>query len=113
MDHCTNGLFFLISAMLTGESVPVTKTPVSKNEGEVFDARKHLKHTLLRGTEVIQTRSSNPHSEVLAVVVRTGFQTTKGSLVRSIMYPAPGMFKEYLSNGSYCQEILNVLSIFS
>lgn len=63
------------------------------NIGELYDARKHLKHTLLRGTEIIQTRSSNEHTHVLAVVIRTGFQTTKGNLVRSIMYPAPVDFE--------------------
>lgn len=66
---------------------------LSLNIGELYDARKHLKHTLLRGTEIIQTRSSNEHTHVLAVVIRTGFQTTKGNLVRSIMYPAPVDFE--------------------
>lgn len=80
-------------AMLTGESVPVTKTPLSKYDLEPYNDRKHQKHTLLRGTEVIQTRSTNMHSNVLAVVVRTGFQTTKGNLVKSIMFPAPVDFK--------------------
>ena len=67
--------------------------PIIFLDGELFDAKKHLKHTLLRGTEVIQTRSSSSHSNVLAVVIRTGFQTTKGNLVRSIMYPAPVDFE--------------------
>lgn len=43
-------------AMLTGESVPVMKTPVSRAEQEIYEDRKHGKHTLLCGTEVIQTR---------------------------------------------------------
>ena len=45
---------------------------------------------MLCGTEVIQTRANN---RVLAVVIRTGFATTKGNLVRSIMFPAPVDFK--------------------
>ena len=78
-------------AMLTGESVPVTKTPISKFDPDVYNDRKHQKHTLMNGTEVIQTRSN--HDQVFAVVIRTGFTTTKGNLVRSIMFPAPVDFK--------------------
>lgn len=33
--------------------------------------------------------------QVLAVVVRTGFSTAKGELVRSILYPRPLDFKFY------------------
>lgn len=33
--------------------------------------------------------------QVLAVVVRTGFSTAKGELVRSILYPRPIDFKFY------------------
>ena len=79
-------------AMLTGESVPVTKTPIARS-ASMYQTRAHQKHTLLCGTEVIQTRAISAHSHVLAVVTRTGFCTTKGNLVRSIMYPAPMDFK--------------------
>jgi len=79
-------------AMLTGESVPVTKTPIARS-ATLYQTRAHQKHTLLCGTEVIQTRASSAHSQALAVVTRTGFCTTKGNLVRSIMYPAPVDFK--------------------
>ena len=70
----------------------MTKTPISQFEDEVYNDRNHQKHTLLCGTEVIQTRTSS-QDHVLAIVIRTGFTTTKGNLVRSIMYPAPVDFK--------------------
>ena len=60
---------------------------------DIYKDRNHQKHTLLCGTEVIQTRSTSENNHVLAVVIRTGFATTKGNLVRSIMYPAPVDFK--------------------
>lgn len=41
---------------------------------------------------MIQTRYYG-NEKVRAVVLRTGFLTAKGSLVRSIMYPPPADFK--------------------
>jgi hypothetical protein len=41
--------------MLTGEAVPETKTAIPRsNLDEVFNAREHQRHTLFRGTRVIQ-----------------------------------------------------------
>uniref|UniRef100_A0A5S6QUH3 Cation-transporting ATPase n=1 Tax=Trichuris muris TaxID=70415 RepID=A0A5S6QUH3_TRIMR len=77
---------------LTGESMPVTKTPLPHTSAYasqmVYEEQYHAKHTLYCGTEVLQTRYY-PTQLVKAVVTRTGFNTQKGSLVRSIMYPKP------------------------
>ncbi|KAG7163306.1 cation-transporting ATPase 13A3-like 1 [Homarus americanus] len=79
----------------TGESVPVTKTPITlSEENEIYLPKKHKRHTLFCGTSVIQTRYYGS-AQVLAVVVRTGFNTAKGELVRSILYPRPLDFKFY------------------
>ena len=59
---------------------------------EFYDARTHARNTLFCGTRVVQTRNY-ARQRTLAVVVRTGFLTTKGRLVLSIMYPAPVDFK--------------------
>ncbi|KAA0202258.1 hypothetical protein HAZT_HAZT011878 [Hyalella azteca] len=79
-------------SMLTGESVPVTKTPIMARSNTYYSDKEHGKHTLYCGTQVIQTRFYGGE-RVLAVVVRTGFSTNKGALVRSIMYPPPVDFK--------------------
>nr|CAD7403638.1 unnamed protein product [Timema cristinae] len=42
-------------SMLTGECVPVTKTPPSHSD-EIYDPNFHKRHTLFSGTHVIQTR---------------------------------------------------------
>ena len=46
-------------SMLTGESVPVTKTPLPSGKDEIkqtFTIEEYKRHTLFSGTEVIQTR---------------------------------------------------------
>uniref|UniRef100_A0A8C5LHX0 Cation-transporting ATPase n=1 Tax=Jaculus jaculus TaxID=51337 RepID=A0A8C5LHX0_JACJA len=84
--------------MLTGESIPVTKTPLPQMDSSApwktqseGDPRRHV---LFCGTEVIQTKAACSGA-VKAVVLRTGFNTAKGDLVRSILYPKPMNFKLY------------------
>ncbi|XP_056132320.1 polyamine-transporting ATPase 13A3 [Lampris incognitus] len=97
-----SGTCIVNESMLTGESVPVTKTnlpnPVQGDKGpegnEPYNTEEHKRHTLFCGTHVIQTRFYTGEL-VKAVVVRTGFSTAKGQLVRSILYPKPTDFKLY------------------
>ncbi|XP_063923863.1 polyamine-transporting ATPase 13A3-like [Zophobas morio] len=86
-----NGNCIVNESMLTGESVPVTKTALPNND-KFYDFKEHSNHTLFCGTKVIQTRYYS-NEVVLAVVTRTGYLTTKGQLVRSIIYPPPADFK--------------------
>ncbi|TKS80093.1 putative cation-transporting ATPase 13A3 [Collichthys lucidus] len=92
-----HGTCIVNESMLTGESVPVTKTslPSSGEEAAMsYDMEEHKRHTLFCGTQVIQTRFYAGEL-VKAVVIRTGFSTEKGQLVRSILYPKPTDFKLY------------------
>uniref|UniRef100_A0A2K5L5Z5 Polyamine-transporting ATPase 13A3 n=1 Tax=Cercocebus atys TaxID=9531 RepID=A0A2K5L5Z5_CERAT len=96
-----NGTCIVNESMLTGESVPVTKTNLPnpsvdvKGIGdELYNPETHKRHTLFCGTTVIQTRFYTGEL-VKAIVVRTGFSTSKGQLVRSILYPKPTDFKLY------------------
>ncbi|KAJ7251534.1 Ca-transporting ATPase [Mycena haematopus] len=89
-------------SMLTGESVPVSKVPV-KDEDLVRwrDAKDEAsKSFLYAGTRVVRIRGTftidgGPGHPALALVVRTGFNTTKGALIRSMLYPKPIGFKFY------------------
>ncbi|KAK4878700.1 hypothetical protein RN001_011206 [Aquatica leii] len=100
--HCDavllTGNCILNESMLTGESVPVTKTPLPDLPSLHYSSKEHARHTLFCGTQVIQTRYFG-NEKVLAVVIRTGFCTAKGGLVRSILYPPPVDFR--FENDSY------------
>nr|KAF6473241.1 ATPase 13A4 [Rousettus aegyptiacus] len=84
--------------MLTGESIPVTKTPLPKMNSSVpwktQSEADYKRHVLFCGTEVIQTKGSCSGT-ARAVVLQTGINTAKGDLVRSILYPKPMNFKLY------------------
>ena len=98
-------------SMLTGESVPVSKTPVTEDVLELLDASATsvhpsvAKHVLFDGTKIIRVRRPHGNADeeavALAMVLRTGFNTTKGSLVRSMMFPKPLGFKFYRDSFRY------------
>jgi len=88
-----SGSCVMNESMLTGESVPVSKVPVSADDS-FFDIKEHSRHVLFSGTNVIQMRSAEDRrSPAKAVVYRTGFSTAKGELVRAILFPKPLDFK--------------------
>ncbi|XP_075717881.1 putative cation-transporting ATPase 13A5 isoform X2 [Rhinoderma darwinii] len=91
--------------MLTGESVPVTKVPLPNADNgipwKIHSGENYRTHMLYCGTEVIKTKPP-PGGFVKAVVLQTGFNTAKGDLIRSILYPKPMNFKLH-------REVLKVL----
>eukprot|EP00698_Gefionella_okellyi_P002841 TRINITY_DN12710_c0_g1_i1.p1 TRINITY_DN12710_c0_g1~~TRINITY_DN12710_c0_g1_i1.p1 ORF type:complete len:1132 (-),score=273.59 TRINITY_DN12710_c0_g1_i1:2313-5708(-) len=82
-------------AMLTGESVPVLKNALNKMDtSTVYLPASDKRYTLFCGTQVLQTRCSDA-SLTKALVIRTGYDTAKGKLVRSILFPKPHQFSFY------------------
>lgn len=88
-----SGTCIVNESMLTGESVPVTKTPPTSNDAP-FEWMSQKRHILYAGTTILQTRYYGSE-KVLAKVVRTGFNTSKGELVKSILFPRPIEFRFY------------------
>ncbi|XP_071531057.1 probable cation-transporting ATPase 13A4 isoform X2 [Panulirus ornatus] len=79
-------------AMLTGESVPVTKIGVPRGSDTMFVEEEHKHHLLYSGSQVLQVRGA---TELPAFVLNTGFDTARGELVRSILFPKPIDFHFY------------------
>ncbi|CDO92419.1 unnamed protein product [Kluyveromyces dobzhanskii CBS 2104] len=96
-------------SMLTGESVPVSK--FAATEGTMAQLLEDFKSSqvssfvsrsfLFNGTKIIRVRNQPGQGMALALVIRTGFSTTKGSLVRSMMFPKPVGFKFYEDSFKY------------
>ncbi|XP_053316355.1 probable cation-transporting ATPase 13A4 [Spea bombifrons] len=91
-----NGTCIINEGMLTGECIPVTKTQLPHGDNTMpwkqYSGEDYRRHILFCGTEIIRTES-NAQGPARAVVLRTGFNTTKGDMVRSILYPKPLNFK--------------------
>jgi cation-transporting ATPase 13A1 len=79
-------------AMLSGESTPQLKESVDIREpGEIFNMEQDKGHVVFGGTKVLQVTSGSgdiktPDGGALTLVLRTGFSTEQGKLVRTIIY---------------------------
>ncbi|KAL2429098.1 cation-transporting ATPase [Exophiala dermatitidis] len=98
-------------SMLTGESIPVSKIPIVDealpyiNLGATSIHPSVARYFLFCGTKIIRARrpqdTDDDEAVALAMVVRTGFNTTKGALVRSMLFPKPSGFKFYRDSFRY------------
>ena len=98
-------------SMLTGESVPISKFPATDDTLFSMDlsastvSPEAARHFLFCGTKIVRARRPQDDGDgqavSLAMVVRTGFNTTKGSLVRSMLFPKPSGFKFYRDSFRY------------
>ena len=73
------------------------------------------KHFLFSGTKIIRARrpqeGQDEEAVALAIAVRTGFNTTKGALVRSMLFPKPSGFKFYKDAFRYISVMAGVAAI--
>ena len=108
-------------SMLTGESVPVSKIPTTDDSLNLLDLGATsihpdvAKHFLFSGTKIIRARrpqdGEDDEAVALAIVVRTGFNTTKGALVRSMLFPKPSGFKFYRDSFKYISVMAGIAGL--
>lgn len=108
-------------SMLTGESVPVSKIPMTNESLDLLEMSASTihpevaRHMLFCGTKIIRARrphdDSDEEAAALAMVVRTGFNTTKGALVRSMLFPKPSGFKFYRDSFRYISVMAGIAMI--
>lgn len=108
-------------SMLTGESVPVSKVPVVDEALDFLNLGASsihpivAKHLLFSGTKIIRARrpqdDSDDEAAAIAMVVRTGFNTTKGALVRSMLFPKPSGFKFYRDSFRYISVMAGIAMV--
>jgi cation-transporting ATPase 13A3/4/5 len=82
-------------SQLTGESTPVMRSPMPRSETSILSMENHKKFLMFSGTTILQTRPLDGQPLCTGIVVRTGFSTLKGQLIRAIMFPRPHSFQFY------------------
>lgn len=87
------GTAIVNEAILTGESTPQWKVSImGRGTGETLSARRDKAHVLFGGTKILQHTPDKsysmktPDGGCLAVVLRTGFETSQGKLMRTILF---------------------------
>jgi manganese-transporting P-type ATPase len=84
------GTCIVNEAMLSGESTPLLKESITLLEPEdKLDADDtHRNQVLFSGTKILQATSggNTPDNGCLGVVLRTGFGTAQGQLVRTMIF---------------------------
>eukprot|EP00011_Vannellida_sp_DIVA3-517-6-12_P012844 CAMPEP_0114609380 /NCGR_PEP_ID=MMETSP0168-20121206/3060_1 /TAXON_ID=95228 ORGANISM="Vannella sp., Strain DIVA3 517/6/12" /NCGR_SAMPLE_ID=MMETSP0168 /ASSEMBLY_ACC=CAM_ASM_000044 /LENGTH=1171 /DNA_ID=CAMNT_0001820299 /DNA_START=63 /DNA_END=3576 /DNA_ORIENTATION=- len=80
-------------AMLTGESTPQLKEPISGRREGALELNNDRLHLLFGGTKVIDCQGAplagqpkTPDGGCIGYVLRTGFETNQGKLIRTILY---------------------------
>ena len=97
-----SGSVIVNEAMLTGESTPIIKAHLPLSE-ERFNYEADSKHMLFSGTKIVQKRPQDK-KPILCVCYSTGFNTVRGNLIRSVLYPKEG-------DSSFMKDSINVLKI--
>lgn len=97
---------------LLGESTPVLKSPITDESLKMIDLTLITlesiigRHVLYSGTRIIKSQKPqiddyDGESASLALVIRTGSDTSNGALVRSILFPKPSKLRFVRDTAKY------------
>lgn len=67
---------------------------------------------LFAGTDILSANPNQSGEKVLAIVLKTGAQTTKGKLARTVLYSEENQ-KEFRADALFLLSLLLVVSLFS
>ena len=119
--HCpadcvlVSGTCVMNEAMLTGESTPQLKEAVPDEADQFLDTRRDTRHLLFGGTQVLLSAGETDvpalgvKTAALGVVLRTGFETKQGKLLRTILH-SQGRISE---NSGEAFAFIGILVIFA
>ncbi|KAL4488415.1 hypothetical protein ABPG72_019265 [Tetrahymena utriculariae] len=89
-------------ANITGEAIPISKLPLSDKSSEIFQLSSQTAHILYEGTSIIQLEDSSAK----LMVIRAGFYSYKGQIVRSLLHPKPVDKKIFIQGIKFVFSIL-------
>ena len=104
-----SGSVIVNEAMLTGESTPIIKSHLI-DENKKLDLKNDYKHILYSGTNIVQKRAENKQP-ILCLCFSTGFNTVRGNLIRSVIYPKEGD-KSFLVDSFKFLKIIGIIFAF-
>ena len=91
-----NGFCSCIESSLTGESASIMKYKLPKNSA-IFKYSENQKSFLFCGTKI---ENCFPN-ELKALVIGTGFNTQRGNLIQSVLFPKKSNYNFYKENITY------------
>ncbi|EAR86806.2 E1-E2 ATPase family protein (macronuclear) [Tetrahymena thermophila SB210] len=105
-----SGEALLNEVSLTGESLPIPKYSLPSTNEKFSYNKNNKKYILYEGTEIYQSKSDQ-NKQVLAKVIRVGFHSFKGQILRSVLYPKPIQFDYYKNSMKYILGLLVIVLI--